>query len=344
MDIAVAYHDTVMAGIKRYALELTAAYRTLGRDVRSYPIQGREFTVLGRKVGGILSYRAARAFTAPRARIVHSASHHALVRTANVATVHDLILLKYQDLFHMNRAQRRFEERDILAALKRPVVLTDTAHVKRDLVERYGVDEGKVHVTHLGIDTATFHPDPERPALLEEGRVNLLTIGDLNPRKRVDLLIKAVAGLDDPRLRIVHVGAWKGVSQFADELQETARELQAKGQYVYAGKVSDEELRRLYSHADLFVLPTLDEGFGFPPLEAMACGGNVLVSDIPPLRETLGDTATYAPLTVEGFTKGLETALRARRAPEELVRHARTFTWERCARQTLAAYEGALRD
>ncbi|HWG89439.1 MAG TPA: glycosyltransferase, partial [Candidatus Thermoplasmatota archaeon] len=169
-------------------------------------------------------------------------------------------------------------------------------------------------------------------------RVNLLILGDLNPRKRVDLLIEAVAALDDPRLRIVHVGAWHGVQQFATELREKAKDLEARGQYVYGGKVSDTDLRRLYSSADLFVLPTLDEGFGFPPLEAMACGCNVLVSDIPPLRETMGDLATYAPLTAEGFTKGLEEALKRKRPAATLVDHAATFTWRRCAEQTLQAY------
>lgn len=342
MEIAIAYHDTVMAGIKRYALEMIRAYQGMGHAVKPTPIRGKEFTLFGRKVGGILTYRAARALTHPRARVVHCASHHALVRTANVVSIHDLILLKYPDLFHMTGPQRRFEEGDIRRALTRPLVMVDTAHVKRDIMERYGTPDSKIRVAHLGIDRDTFHPDPERPAILAPDRINLLTMGDLNPRKRVDLLIKAVDALGDPRLRIVHVGAWHGVSQFADELRATAKALEARGQYVYGGKVTDAELRRLYSHADLFVIPTLDEGFGFPPLEAMACGCNVLASDIPPLRETLEGHATFAPLTVEGFAQGIERALKERRPAERLTQHAATFTWDRCARETLDAYRDVL--
>ncbi|HWG91577.1 MAG TPA: hypothetical protein VNZ52_12080, partial [Candidatus Thermoplasmatota archaeon] len=211
MQVAVAYHDTVMSGIKRYALELVKAYGTLGHEAREVPIRGTELTVLGRKVGGIITYRGKRFLTRPRAKVVHSASHHAYVRTANVASVHDLILLKHADLFGMNAQQRRFEEKDLRRALALPLVMVDTAHVKRDIVERFGTDPGKIQVAHLGIDAGKFHPDAERPALLEKDRVNLLILGDLNPRKRVDLLIEAVAALDDPRLRIVHVGAWHGV-------------------------------------------------------------------------------------------------------------------------------------
>ena len=110
--------------------------------------------------------------------------------------------------------------------------------------------------------------------------------------------------------------------------------------------VPDEDLPALMSGADLFVYPSLGEGFGLPPLEAMACGTPVLCSDAPALPEVVGDAAlTLPPTEVAAWTETLHRVLRDEGLRESLRRkgleRARQFSWEETARRTLHAFEAA---
>ncbi|HVM15956.1 MAG TPA: glycosyltransferase family 1 protein [Gaiellaceae bacterium] len=204
-------------------------------------------------------------------------------------------------------------------------VLTVSERTKRDLVRRYAVPEAHVVVTPNGVDPAFAPGDGDGG-----GGDYLLFVGAIQARKDPLAAADAAAAV---RLPLVVAGPAKD-ERLADELRRRGADLR--------GYVSQAELAELYRGAACLLLPSRFEGFGLPVLEAMASGTPVVAADEPALREVGGDAAVYA--RPDAFADAVRTALAQRdeRAAAGLER-ARSFTWEECARRTVAAYREALR-
>jgi glycosyltransferase involved in cell wall biosynthesis len=235
-------------------------------------------------------------------------------------------------------------------------VLVDAEAVKRMVVETFQVDDGRVHVIPIGVDAARFRQaSPEvgravraRYGLDDDSRI-VLFVGTLEPRKNVPTLLRAFArlrssGRGPGGLRLVITGprGWG-----ADGVLRTAEGLGLRD-VVFTGPVNDDDLVGLYSEASLFTFPSLYEGFGLPALEAMACGVPVIASDIPVLREVLGDAAQFvAPTDVEGLAALMERVLADENDRAVLIERGRQraarFTWRETAQRTFAVYEALLR-
>jgi glycosyltransferase involved in cell wall biosynthesis len=203
---------------------------------------------------------------------------------------------------------------------KSALVVTISAHTAREVVERYGITETRVRPIHLGLDHATFAPDnvPREPFLVYPARAW--------PHKNHERLFAAFAELRrrNPELELV-LTAYDGPTPAG------VRSL---------GHVSRDELVRLYRTAAGLVFPSLYEGFGQPPLEAMACGCPVASSNAGSLPEVCGDAARlFDPSSVEEIVAAVEEIL-AR--PEEWsargLARAAEFSWEETARAHDAAY------
>jgi glycosyltransferase involved in cell wall biosynthesis len=237
-----------------------------------------------------------------------------------VLTVHDVLPLRRPELFGFaNRTHFRLLV--VRAARRAAAVITDSSHVRDQIVELLGVAPSRVAVVPCGI-SQRFRPAQPDPAWLERRfgirGPYLLTMGATDPRKNV-ATARRIAG---------------------------ARQLVVIGPGG-TGHVTDDELVALYSGADCFLFLSLDEGFGFPPLEAMACGCPVLASARGALPEVLGDAAVLvepdAGAAADALARILEDdAVRADLRRKGLER-ARTFSWEACARATAAVYEQAMR-
>jgi glycosyltransferase involved in cell wall biosynthesis len=167
----------------------------------------------------------------------------------------------------------------------------------------------------------------------------------LQPRKNLSRVVEAFALLRERRPELPHRLAIVGrIGWGVEPLQQRVRELQLESVVPFAGYVADEDLPALYSAADLFVYPSLYEGFGIPPLEAMACGTPVVTSNVSSLPEVVGDAAlSVNPLDVEAMASAMEkvltdAALRQTLSERGLER-ARAFTWERMARLTIEVYQ-----
>ncbi len=232
-------------------------------------------------------------------------------------------------------------------------VVTDSEFSKRDIVQHYNVSPDKVVVALLAADPA-FRPVHDASRLAEvrlrysTGEHFILCVGALRPNENLERLIEAYRRLraaDATRHRLVLAGA--PASWLQDEMFATVRAAGYHEDLVFTGHVPQDDLVSLYNAADLFVHPSLLEGFGLPPLEAMACGTPVIVSNASSLPEVVGGAALMIdPLDVEALARTIRTVLddpnlQARLSAAGLERAA-TFSWESTARTVLQVYRNAL--
>jgi len=283
------------------------------------------------------------AFPGPAAVTVHDLGYRVFPRAHPVL---DRLYLDWSTRWNARRAS---------------VVIVDSEATRRDLIDQYQTDPGKIVVVHPGYDE-DLHPvrDPARltairkrygiPASLAGGPgegAYLLHLGTLQPRKNLIRLIDAFTravdppGIPSPEPRPLLVLAGNP-GWLAGPILEHAR--QAGPAVHITGFIAEEDKAALISGATAFLFPSLYEGFGFPVLEAMACGTPVICSNTSSLPEVAGDAA----LMVDPIdTAGLATAIR-RVLTDESLRSGLTrrgfanlqrFSWQRCARQVLAAIE-----
>jgi alpha-1,3-rhamnosyl/mannosyltransferase len=223
-------------------------------------------------------------------------------------------------------------------------VITETEFAKNQVATVYGADPERIAVTSRGIDERFFSvqrpPRGAPPVLLFPGA----PIG----RKNLAIVLRALAAaspgsaLSEACLRISGAGA--------DRFPAHARsihELGLESRVSWLGRVPDEEMPALYASADAVVYPSLGEGFGVPPLEGMATGTPVVAARAGSLPEVLGDAALLVdPTDARALADGIEAVLSREDVRRRLVdagrRHARRYTWERCAERTLQVYRAAL--
>jgi glycosyltransferase involved in cell wall biosynthesis len=243
-------------------------------------------------------------------------------RTRGVVTVHDLSFER--DPSAMGRLDRLLFRALVPRSVRRALrVLTVSERTKRDLVELYGVDPGKVVLTPNGVDPA-FSPSPDGGS-----GGYLLYVGAIQARKDPLAAVEAaaVAGL-----RLVVVGPEKE-PELAEELRRRGAELR--------GYLELAELAEVYRRASVLILPSRYEGFGLPVLEAMASGTPVVASGDAALREVAGDAALYASRDELGAAVLRAQTERGRLVAAGLER-ARLFSWAEAARVTLEVYREAL--
>lgn len=252
-------------------------------------------------------------------------------RAAGIVTVHDLAYLRYPETVSVDSLAYRHL---VPAAIARGAdVITPSRAVADQVRDAYRIDPQRVHPIHLGVDVGWFDVPPGGAGLPAE---YLLAVGTLEPRKNLPVLLEVwrrakAAGRPLPPLVLVGGQGW------GSELDLTGLTDQ---DVVLTGYLSYEDLRPVVAGAAALLFPSLDEGFGLPPLEALACGTPVVAADIPVLREVLGDQARFVPpLDAEAIADAVAGSLedpvgtrRSRRA------HAREFTWTRTAAAHLALY------
>jgi alpha-1,3-rhamnosyl/mannosyltransferase len=268
-----------------------------------------------------------------------------------VLTIHDLSWIRYPETHPPDRV--RWLERGLPKALARAAaILVDSDFVRAEVLAAFSVAPERVRTAYLGV-SGDYRPraaEETAATLREFGLVHggyVLTVGTIEPRKNLTHALEAYAELPAEvreRYPLVVAGAhgWR-----ASAMVIRLRQLAERGQIRFLGHVSAAALPDLYAGAALFVFPSLYEGFGLPPLEAMASGTPVLVSDRASLPEVVGDAgATIDPDQPETTTAKIaellgDPALRAEMVTRGLARAAK-FTWEACAALTRDAYRRAL--
>lgn len=267
---------------------------------------------------------------------------------ARVVTIGDLTSLVLDTHIWRLKLAHRLLVRPL--ARRADQVVTFSEHSRKDIARLLDIPLERISVTYPAApdtirpvrDRRTLTAVRERYGLPEDF---LLFVGTLEPRKNVRRLIKAFGraapALPGTALALVGPQGWRMSDPAA-----TAEEAGVSQRVVVTGPVPDDELAALYSAATALVYPSLYEGFGLPPLEAMRCGCPVITSNVSSLPEVTGDAAVLVdPCSLEELAEAMVRVVNDRSLREELAergeKRARRFTWERCARDTLAAYRRA---
>lgn len=269
-----------------------------------------------------------------------------------IATVHDVVFRVHPGLVDPGLCDYldRWTEHSLDAA---DSVITVSEFSKGEIVRAYGTPPEKIHVIYNGVE-ARFDPTSAAGAGGHvRGKYNLpdsfvLYVGALEPKKNIDRLLAAFALLvksgEAQGRKLVLAGGRGG----RDYDAKTAIARAGIAEHVLVtGYVDDEDMVSLLQAADLFVYPSLYEGFGLPPLEAMACGVPTVVSDATSLPEVVGEGALIAPAEdvgglAETMARGLRDETLRRQLADRGRRRAAEFTWERAAQQTLALYDAVI--
>lgn len=345
-----------LPGVGRYTKELVAAVaREPGVEVErlgavasrtSSPMRSAEWAARG-----IVYYpvELGRHATRRGVEVVHLPAPIAPVRVSVplVVTVHDMLPWRYPEGYRrltLTR-ERLFTKRIVRSAAR---VLVASESTRTDVIDVLGVDPGRVVVVAHGVD-GRFSPHQTSPSNLAH-RFGIppgpfvLWVGTTEPRKNLTTLLRAFSLVRrrHPDLSLVLVGEW------GTDDETLARELDRMSSYVIRpGFVSDDELAYLYSATACFVYPSLYEGFGLPPLEAMACGAPVVAANVSSIPEVVGDAGLLVdPHDPDGFADAMEDVLGSTTRQADLrqrgLERANQFTWSRAAAETVAQYRAAI--
>ncbi len=274
-----------------------------------------------------------------------------------VVTVHDIVPFLVRQDAEQSTFRHPLDEwfdRLAMTGLRRAdMVISDSQFTKRTVVEALGLVSDRIQVVPLGVAHEVFRPQPVPDAFLERYGLDprlryILYVGSENPRKNLPRLVHAFARVRAslPQARLIKIGSPEYGPQ-AESLRAQVREMDLGGAVLFYDHVPDHDLALFYNLAGLFCFPSLYEGFGLPPLEAMACGTPVVCSDAASLPEVVGDAAvTVDPYDVEALAAAMRRVLSDRDLQEDLRRRglerAAGFTWERTARETVAVYREVL--
>jgi len=266
-----------------------------------------------------------------------------------VATIHDLAVFSMPDKYSCLRV---FYHKQILRRLVHRCdrIITVSNYTKSDIVKHTGYPEERIHVIYSGLDTNVYRPlevSASREHLRETYGISkpmIVYVSRLeHPAKNHLRLIQAFEQFkrrhDSPLVLVLAGPDWNG----AEVVKDYAAQSSVRDQIHFLGSIPRDDIVRLYSTCELMAFPSLFEGFGFPLLEALACGARVICSDCTSLSELArGYAETFDPYSVDEIAASLLSASERPFNEEERQRgidYARSFQWKEAAKQVLSVYE-----
>lgn len=265
-----------------------------------------------------------------------------------VCTLHDFSF-KLQPHWHPKERLEYFNKNFYLIQ-RATHIITGSKFTKKEIIDYMQISEDKISVIYHGVDHELYktYPLKETQKTKDEfllPKKFLLFVGSIEPRKNLITLLKAYNLLSQEQkseLPLILVGfkGWKN--------KDIMKEIEKNKEYIrYLGFVTDTELAHIYNLATIFIYPSLYEGFGLPPLEAMACGAPVIVSNVASLPEVCGDAALYInPTDLQDIKDKILTLLNDETLRETLSQkgkaQAALFSWDKSAQEHLKVFQKVL--
>lgn len=287
--------------------------------------------------------------------IIHLPNHHLgrygnFLKVPYIITVHDLI--KYFDIkgyglfiHHPNRRDRFYLNLDYKGIKKAKRIIAVSQSAKNDLMHYLGIPDERISVVYEGTDHMLFRPVRNRI----HNFPYVLFVGTEQPRKNFTSLLKAFSKLKGkPRfkdLKLVKVGNPDGREvDYRGQTMEVVKALRLVNEVIFTDYfVPEADLPAYYSGAEVFVLPSLYEGFGLPPLEAMACGCPVVTSNTSSLPEVVGEAGIMVdPDDIDGLAQAMRQVLTDSKLRDDMIskglEQSKKFSWGKTAEETLKVY------
>lgn len=359
-DIKENEKQQKISGVRRYALTL----HTFLKKKKEYPVQlystKRSYsffsflqTLFGKDINSLLTkmplFFPFKKF--PSDSVIHLTTQTFAIPLAwqkpkqpVIVTVHDIIPY----VFHQyNSISERFLYKFVIKGLRNATYLiTDSEHTKKDLMELLHIPEEKIAVIHLGVDVEVFFSENAKGKKNKQNMQRqeniILYVGSETKRKNLSTLFKAVAEIKKqlPNIQLVKIGVPEDKKEH-EKLQSLAKKLQITENIMWKGYV--ENLVVEYRKATVFVLPSLYEGFGFPIIEAMACGCPVICSNKTSLPELGQDAALYFEghdyhMLAQQLLQVLTDKKRQKQLREKGIKNVESFRWEKCVKMTEEVY------
>lgn len=354
-----------LTGIGHYTLELAHHLALNSPEDEILVVSPRSFVSSVDAENGTANLRFSRATVSPLTRhwwslglpryirknqiqLFHGTNFEVPLRSEcpTVLTIHDLSTLLYPET-HEGRIVRRARRRLPMMARAATMIIMPTEAIRREVHEHLQIPLARLVAIPEAARSCFLRLEFEQTAdtrkRLGVGDEFLLYVGTIEPRKNLMTLVRAfeeVLNRRESHLQLVVAGR-KG--WMVDDLLGYVKQSRAASRIIFTGYLSDDQLSALYSSCTLFVYPSLYEGFGLPPLEAMACGAPVIVSRIPSIQEVAGTAArlvsseNVSELT-EAIIELLDDALLRQQLSIAGISRASEFSWDRTARQVQDVY------
>ncbi|MFO8058447.1 MAG: glycosyltransferase family 1 protein [bacterium] len=259
-----------------------------------------------------------------------------------IITCWDILVLLYPEIYPRKKYYYYYLMPLVLRACK--AVICGSENTMKDIRREYRLPDKPMHVVYPGINHETFKP-AESSFITANYGLNryVLYVGEMRPYKNLERAVEAFSRARLPEHKFVIAG--KKDEKFYPTLREKVEELKIEDRVLFTDYLPAEHLPGMYSGADVFVFPSLYEGFGMPPLEAMACGTPVVTSRKASLPEACGDAAFYVdPYNVDSIAQGIYKVATEPGLCQALIEkgfeRARLFTWSKSADKVLGILDG----
>ena len=340
MIINARFLTQPITGVQRYAIELALRIKVLDQNIQFIApkniihkelAEKLEVKIIGKGIGYFWEQIELPLYLKKIGSplLINLANIAPIFYTHKITTIHDIAFVKFSKGFHWKfKIIYKFLMPLVVKTSKK--IITISQFSKKEIIDYYHINPGKIEVIYNGID-ARFVPKARK---LQEKYI--LGVSTLDLRKNFRGLIEAYLKINKPNFKLYIIGeksnTFKGTELLKNE------------NIVFLGRVSDEDLVQYYSDALAYIYPSFYEGFGFPPLEAMACGTAVIVSSTSSLPEVCADAAIYCnPYNIDDIKEKIEFVLNDDNLRIELIdcglEHAKRFSWEESAKKHLKVFE-----
>lgn len=258
-----------------------------------------------------------------------------------ILTVHDLTL-QFPLLYKLNNRMKLYIKFDKMGIKKADHIIAISQNTKNDLISKIGISEEKITTIYQGIDHNIYKPQ-KKDNLYEFDY--LLYVGSEQPRKNLESLLKAfyILKKEFKDLKLIKIGE-PGLSEDRRNVLKIIKKYNLEDDIIFTGYIPEIELPHYYSNAKCFVFPSLYEGFGFPVIEAMACGCPVITSNVSSLPEIAGNAAVFVePRDISSLVNSIrmictDNIMRDRMIEKGLIQ-SKKYSWDLTAKETMNVYK-----